>query len=188
MDLETWLSVVAGLPVGLLTSLLLLHGVRPKLRWREEIECRPTTDGQPEDEYAVSFRNAGWRAATDVQVYARMRVRGLRGAKRWLVFEVPTNNRVIPYVEPSKRPFRRERGRRRVLVLQLRDVRQGDLLRLPVEVADGIRSGALAIPHVLALGLESELLLDVICSDALSGARHVSSARPLTAGDIRRAT
>jgi hypothetical protein len=181
---EALIGALVGVPFGLASSAVfwwvMFHGIRPRLRWVDAIEVveRPEVAST---EWAVSFRNVGRRAAIDVHTHARLRLQGLIESrpKRWVVLEVPTNNTVIPRVEP----FRRSKTKS-ILVLVLADISSGSLARLPSGLAERVRSGDLGLRGLMSYGTRADIALAATCSDSFSGARHVSMSRRLTLLDF----
>ena len=179
------LGAFVGLPFGVVASALawwiVFHGFRPKLEWTDAIEAVPRAELPLAVEHAVAFRNVGRRAAVDVHTHARLRIKGLIPDRpsRWVVIEIPTNNLVIPRVDP----FRKAK-RKHILVLLPSGARDADLRRLPDQVGDRVRDGTVGLAELMSLGSDADVTLSAICSDEFSGARHPYLSQRLTLDNI----
>lgn len=176
-------SLMLGIPIGVMCSflawLIVTQGIRPTLRFEKLID--QVTDPRSAPLFSVGFINSGRRDAVDVVTHARLRLRGLVPGRpeRWLVMEVPTNNRSIPVARP-----RRRGGVRHVLVLLPSAIAPADRARLPEQLSVSLDEGSISLLDLMRQASASELTLSAVCSDRFSGARHVFQSRAFRCEDL----
>lgn len=78
------LSTLAGVPFGVAASFaawfIIFRCLVPKIRFSAHINKLPPYDPKVGVRYRIKFKNVGQRAAIDVDVYSRLRVRCLSHA------------------------------------------------------------------------------------------------------------
>jgi hypothetical protein len=187
-------QIIFSVLTGMFAWWVIYHGFRPRIKWEHYVEERSSGYAwHPAPQYSIAFVNSGFRSAVEINTHARLRIRGAVPGKpsRWLVIEVPTNNELIP-ISPSTQRFthwrfwERPQPIRRVIVLHFDELGEGDLRRLPRDLANRVKEGGAGLRDLMALGTESDLTMAAICSDSFSGARRAALSIAFRSINIRQ--
>ena len=183
---EILISNLIGLFIGIVTSFLtwwiLFHGIIPKIRFSEHISKLLSTDEKAGWKYRFKFVNCGRRALLDVQVVARLSIKGLHSPDSWTTITIPLELSHDKKYEIPRVPRNANRVLR-LFVNQVVDLKQSALF--PNDLREKAKNDVLCLEELLALGTESKLLIYVSGYDAFSGARKMFASKGYTVADIR---
>jgi len=100
--MEMILSLIIGIPLGILASLIawwiLFHCIVPRLSFCSDISKTQTEDNNSGYRYRIKMKNKGARDIIDVEFFARFRVQGLRKQtpKNWSNIDLKLSKKRIP--------------------------------------------------------------------------------------------
>ncbi len=187
--MDALLNLALGVIASFLAWWVLFHGIVPKIKFSNGISKLPTgriAENQSGWKYRVKLGNYGRRNAIDVQVRAKLSIKGLnplRSDNLQIVYLPLDGDRsfAIPRIMPQKK------GHARSTVLALEpnladEFRNQDIY--PEDFRDLARAYKLTMEDVLALGAEAKLEMMVFGYDDFSGARKLFWSRAFTSEDI----
>ncbi len=201
MDLANFfLGLAAGIATNLFSWWLLFHGIVPKVRFSEHISKTPYADTGHDKSgyrYRVKFENSGRRAIIDMEVMARLRMKGLDPHKGlWHTFLVPLSPDGniyfrIPRLMPigaifrfgAKRKVHSARPINRFHVNAA--VEHLDRPPYPREIRKKAKQGTLLLEDLLSLGSEATLEVETFGYDEFSGTRKLFVSKQYTLKDIK---
>jgi hypothetical protein len=179
------LGVAASFAAWLVVAAVL----RPRLDWQHDL--RAFAGGDTPWYYAYLRNRRPWKAV-DVNVFVRLRVRGLYEGHedRWATFDLPVDDPHVP-VLPGTLQSGRANTSRLTTVLH-GGARQGfRVLTYRVELPERLRRMLpapvldLELAELLSLGSSAELYFVAIAADGLSGTRGAFTSRRYTKADLR---
>ncbi len=201
MDL---INFFLGLAVGIATNLfswwLLFHGIVPKVRFSQYISKTPYADTGHDKSgyrYRVKFENSGRRAIIDMDVMARLRIKGLDPHKGlWHTFLVPLSPdgniyfripRLMPIGTASRFGTKiRLHSARPINRFHINSAFEHlDRPPYPREIRKKAKQGTLLLEDLLNLGSEATLEVEAFGYDEFSGTRKLFVSKLYTAEDIK---
>jgi len=188
------LEFIAGFLMGVLTNIfswwILSHWVVPRLRFSPAISKtprQPTQDDKSGYKYRIKFENAGRRPIIDVELMARLRIKGLgeHPKTNWQIVYIPLDGSVV-YRIPRIVPVGRGRHTRHILGFYVNSV---DEFRnnpiYPPEIRYKAQERVLLLEDLLTLGTEADLEVEAFGYDEFSGARKLFLPKRYTVHDIK---
>lgn len=133
--------------------------------------AKDETDETPSGwRYRVKMENAGSRDVVDLELFARLRIKGLKPdfPKNWEVLYPQLAYGRVPKFEATRRSKRRLAVRIRVC-----DVDEFSHNILPSAIREKLRRGIATLEDIMSLGSDSTLQVFAFGYDAFSGTRKV---------------
>lgn len=188
------IGLFAGFITGFVSSflvwLLLTRIMVPRIRFSQAISKMPisrTKEDKSGIRYRFKIENAGRRDAIDVEIIARLSVRGRR-SKTWNYLYIPLspdgdNSYRIPRLLPARK---NKAGRRKIMFLYTnsRDTLR-DWSAFPKELRIKSRTKRLLLEELMRAGDKSKIEIHAFAYDAFSGARKLFDSKAYTLDDIR---
>ncbi len=182
--IEIAISILVGIPIGVLTSFIawwiLFHHVVPVIRFSPHISKTETDDNKSGYRYRVKFENSGARNILDVELFARLRVKGFPPyPSNWKVIDIPLSRDRIPRIRPIKKS------------------QSGSIIRLnlskaefnkafyPEDIRQKSEEDSILLEDVMTLGADGTLQIIAFGYDGFSGARKVFESKPYNIDDIK---
>lgn len=190
------LNIILGILIGIFTNFLswwiLFHGITPSLRYSQSISKtsrQPTPNDRTTWTYRVKLENSGRRAIIDLDILARLRLKGLEGYPKGLseIVYIPldSNGNIshkIPYVAPVKK------SRSRPIIIFFENCH--DEFNNPNKYSENIVNKAtdksLLLEDLLRLGDGTTLQIIAFGYDEFSGARKAFTSKQYTHRDVQR--
>lgn len=192
----------AGVVASIFAWFVITLGLRPKLRWRKALVARVFARGaDPAWRYEARVENARWtRAAVDVHVFARLRIKGPNPVYRrnswWLAHNVPTTADRAPVLR--RRPPRllrraRKQARKKfrwakkwiapgkafvvVAMIELDHIPESMLRVLPRELASRCRRRQVFLEDLMDQGSEATVRFVATAIDSWGGSWGLFQSR-----------
>lgn len=189
---EFFFGFILGIATNLLTWWILSHLVVPHIRFSPQISktrANKTQDDRSGYKYRIKIENSGRRAAIDVEIIARLRIKGIGSFPRtnWHIVNIPLNTHGdksyrIPRILPLKRDFAR-RHTLQFLVNEAEEFRTNPIYPEPIRKKAERRT--LLLEDLLTLGNAANLQVLAFAYDEFSGARKLFVSKPYTCNDIK---
>ncbi len=103
--MEIFISLILGIPLGILASLIawwiLFHAVVPKIEFSHDISKSTAIDSKSGYRYRIKFENTGKRDVLDLEIFARYRIQGIKQEtpKNWSIIDLHISKERIPIVK-----------------------------------------------------------------------------------------
>lgn len=187
---EIPISILIGLLTGILTALIawwiLFHCIIPRIHFSSSISKTPTQDDKSGYRYRFKLENAGRRSIIDVELMARLRIKGLLAdyPNNWEVINIPLGANGRRYKIPRILPIRR----RRVRYIMRLYVNRVDEFREPIypeHIRRKAEKQSLLLEDILSLGSQATLQIHAFGYDEFSGARKLFISKFYTIHDIK---
>lgn len=181
------IELLLGIPLGIFASLvawwILFHAIVPHIHFSKHIAKDKTDETQSGWRYRIKMENAGTRDVVDVELFARLRIRGLKPKFpiNWEVLYPKLAYGRIPKLEASRRT-----GRRIAVRIRVCDIDEFSHNLLPAEIRDKVCCGTAILEDLMSLGSDSTLQVFAFGYDAFSGTRKVFESPLYRLTDIRR--
>jgi len=192
MDLtDFFIGIVVGVATNIFSWWILFHGIVPKVRFSPYISKTPFTQTGHDISsyrYRVKYENAGGRAIIDLEVMARLSIKGLGPYETsWHMFLVPLNpDGELSFRTPRLLPKRKNLSTGHINRFHINSaVEHLDRPPYPDNIREKARLGTLQLEDLLNLGSEAFLEVQAFGYDEFSGARKLFISKPYTARDIR---
>ena len=193
MDSEA-ITLVLGFFLGLATNFivwgLLFHYFVPRVRFSPHISKVPnkkTREDKSGFRYRFKIENAGRRDIIDVDLAARLSVKGLRTPSIWSTIYIPLSadgdsSYRIPLLRPAKKG---KIARRKVMFFYTnsRDVLR-DWSIFPEKLRRRSRNRTLLLEDLMKLGSKANPEIHAYCYDSFSGSRKLFISRPYSTDEI----
>jgi hypothetical protein len=189
---EFLFGFVLGIATNLLSWWILSHLIVPRISFSPQISKTRTHKTQGDQsgyKYRVKIENSGRRAAIDVEIIARLRVKGIGGFPKtnWHIVNIPLSTHGdksyrIPRILPVKKGLAR-RHTLRLLINEVEEFRTS--LIYPEAIRKKAEEGTLLLEDLLTLGSAANLQILVFAYDEFSGARKLFVSKRYTCGDIK---
>ncbi|MDB5226899.1 MAG: hypothetical protein JWN78_1092 [Bacteroidota bacterium] len=172
-----------SVPLGAFSSLIawyiLNHLIKPKIKFSDWIS-KLYENNVPF--YRFKFENNGKRNIVEVEITAKLRIKGLRFTNNWEVIYLPLDNNNIPiiYSIKSKNKILREVPRLELSIIEPRYYKF-----LSEVIVKRINSGNITLEELFSLGTHAELILIISGFDEISGARKTFCSEPYTLNRIK---
>jgi hypothetical protein len=168
------LEIITAFMTGFAASYLLWYYLNkikvPVIEFKPSIFKSPTAENLCGWKYRAKFRNEGGRAALDLEIVAKLRIRGLYPSRpeRWHAIYVPIEDPRIPKVDSNRKT-------RKVLSVLLlpNDISESARSILPENLQEKCNLGTLCLEDLLSSGSESKLQIFAFGYDEFSGARKL---------------
>ena len=190
---NTIIGVLVGAVTAIVTNLaswwILFHGIVPNIHFSTSVS-KITTDATEDDRsgyrYRFKLKNMGRRAVVDVEVMARLRIKGLISKGSWHVVYIPLDSDGntswrIPRLSPA---VKRDTG----TILWFWPNSADEFSKRPFyppEVRNKAVEKSLLLEDVLNLGSEATLEVVVFGYDEFSGTGKLFLSKRYTIYDIR---
>lgn len=179
-------ALLVGIPLGVLSSLIawwiLFHAIVPKVRYSNRIAKGDFIYSPSGTRCRIRLENFGRRDILDVELFARLRVRGLRP-------EAPTTWDIvyprIGYAKIPKLPRSGQPGSRLTLTIHPHELDDFSIKLLPDNLQTKVGTKELTLDELMSLGTQSELHVYAFGYDAFSGTRRVFESPPYLLSDIQ---
>lgn len=181
------IGLLVGIPIGIATSLaawyILFHIIAPRVEFLPSVFKAPAPETPSGWKYLVKFRNNGARDALDLELFAKVRIRGFatQRANSWRAIYVSIDDPRIPKV-----PSHRGTARRFVVVADPCAIPDSAKTGLPPELQSQCEDGTLGLEDLLNLGSQATFQVFAFAYDAFSGARKLFESPAYTIDDIVR--
>ena len=168
------IGLLIGIPIGIFTSIaawyVLFHVISPHVEFLPSVFKSHTSENPSGWKYRVKLRNTGNRAIVDMEIVAKVRIRGLSHQRPnfWRAVYVPIDDSRIPKV-----PSHRGTSKRFVIILHLCEINDSARSALPLELQSKCENGELCLEDLLSLGSEAILQVFAFAYDSFSGARRL---------------
>ena len=178
--------LLLGIPIGVVGSLVawwvLFHALVPSVEISSVIAKTPFSQDPSGYRYRIKMMNAGRRAILDVELVARLRIKGLFPSlpSNWEVLYPKCSYEKIPRVEPTARTKLWP-----ALTIRIADFDDYAISLLPPPIQAKIRQRTILLEDLLSLGNKAELQLFVFGYDEFSGSRKLFASRPYSREAVR---
>ena len=180
------LLLLIGIPIGVLGSLLawwiLFHRIVSNIQFSPHISKTRTNDTRSGYRYRVKFENAGRRSILDVEIFAKLRIKGLRDGypTNWETIYIPIRVDRRPLIKPSRTTRLRE-----IVRFYVNDIEAEKLVNFSECVRRRRAEGCLLLEDLLGVGTQSELQIITFGYDEFSGSRKVFPSKKYLLDDIK---
>ncbi len=105
--MEQILSLILGIPLGVLTSLIswwiLFHKIVPKIQFSKNISKTQSVDSKSGFRYRIKLENIGKRDILDVEIFARFKIKGVKPEtpKNWSIIDLHISKNRIPIIKKN---------------------------------------------------------------------------------------
>lgn len=177
LAMELLLSFLLGVAASALFWWVQNHYVVPRVVFSDGISKQRTDDSPSGVRYRIKLVNNGKRRAIDLEVIARLRIKGLRPEfpGNWEVIDLAMYVDRQPFVSPSRNFVAR---------FYPEGTEKFASSLFPQAIIDKKRQRLLTLEDVMQLGNNADLMLVVFCYDEFSGARKMFHTRRFTREDI----
>ena len=180
------IELLSGYLIGVLTSItawyVLYHRIIPSLEFFPEIYKSQTDENQSGYKYRVRFQNNGSREILDLELFAKLRIKGLseRNPSTWRAIYIPIDDPRIPRLTSQK-------GTNKRFAVQLLVLEISDSSRrfLPSSLQEKCQNQELTLEDLMQLGTQSTLEIIGFGYDAFSSARKIFESKIYSIQDIR---
>lgn len=142
----------------------------PKIEFANDISKLPDNEGGASWRYRIKFKNTGSRALVDVQVIARLSIKGLTHPKNWTNITLPVNWSGESKVEVPRLSKKNNR------IIRL-FISHSHVLRksptFPPEIRNKANNEQLLLEDIYLLGADTKLVIWVFGYDEFSGSRKL---------------
>jgi hypothetical protein len=183
---QFFLGIALGISTNLISWWILFHVLKPNVCIAEEIS-KTEIDNEPFNKsgvrYRVKFLNTGARAIIDVQVTAKLRVKGLQPLpKNVQIFNIPLNaDGSLVYTKEIV-------GKSKGFIVRFY-ISSGLVAEyptfLPKEILSKSKQNALCLEDLLTFGTDPYIEIYVFGYDKFSGTRKLFISTPLTLDTIK---
>lgn len=174
--------MLLGVPVGMLSSFAIwwwvTHSMVPIIRFAYSISKRETDEVKSGFRYRCKIKNTGRRAIIDVEIIARLRIKGLRE-------ELPNNSVMIKLDVSSDRiPIIRPNRVKIITILpEMNDKFKHD--PYPEDIQKKANDGIITLDDLLNIGKYSYLIVSVFGYDEYSGTRKLFESKKYRKNDVK---
>jgi len=175
-------ALIVGVLIGIITSFaawwILFRYFTPRLLFSYEISKIAASGTNTNSTYCMKLVNSGRRQIIDLEMVARLRIRGVdsRAPKNWHIVELKINRNKIPKVKPG--------GDATILVYPI-DLVEFQRMIFPDEIQLNAPKPDLSLEDLLGLGTAAELRLMAFGYDGFSGARRYFESHDYNADSIK---
>lgn len=181
------IELLSGCLIGLLTSItvwyVLYHRIIPSMEFFPEIYKSQTDENESGYKYRVRFQNNGSREILDLELFAKLRIKGLSKSNplTWRAIYIPIDDPRIPRLRSQK-------GTDKRFAVQLLVSEISDLSRrcLPSPLQEKCQNQELILEDLMHLGTQSTLEIIGFGYDAFSSARKIFESKTYSIQDIQR--
>lgn len=201
MDLlNFFLGLAAGIATNLFSWWLLFHGIVPKVRFSQHIGKTAYADTGHDKSayrYRVKFENYGRRAIIDLEVMARLRIKGLdlKNKELWHTFLIPLSpDGNIYYRIPRLMPIgTADRMKSKIRLHAARPINRLyinsavehlDRPPYPKDIRKKAKQGILLLEDLLTLGSDATIEVEAFGYDEFSGTRKLFISKLYTIEDV----
>ena len=147
------LDIASGFFVGVLTSILtwyvLSHWIVPSLEFFPHVYRSKTRENPSGCKYRVRFKNTGRRRILDLELFAKLRIRGLStaGSTTWRAIYIPIDDARLPIVQS-------QRGTNKRIAVQLCVTEIDEVSRpaFPPEIQEKFQDRTVRLEDLMDLG------------------------------------
>jgi len=187
---EFLFGFVLGIATNLLSWWILSHVVVPQISFSPQISktcAHKTPCDQSGYKYRVKLENSGRRAAIDVEIAARLRVKGMGAFAKtnWLIVNIPLSTHGNSYRIPRILPVKESLARRHTLRLLINEAEEFRSPTYPEAIRKKAEERTLLLEDLLTLGSAATLQIVVFAYDEFSGARKLFVSKEYTCSDIK---
>ena len=186
-------DIMIGLVLGLLTSFvswaILFHYLVPKIGFScslAKVRRRKTQNDKAPYRYKFKIENSGRRNIIDIELTARLSVKGLKSPTKWNRLYIPLESGTASHRIPQLLPATKGKSGRRPEIFLTPN--SSDWLRewtvFPEEIPRKAADKSLLVEDLLKLGKEAKLEIQAYCYDSFSGSRKLYVSPPYTADAI----
>lgn len=185
---EILISILIGLFIGILTNLIawwiLFHHIVPKIYFSHSISKIPTQEDKSGYKYRFKIQNLGKRPIIDVELIARIRLKGAGDFPRNIrIVDIPLSKKAISHRIPI---IMSGDDTGKILKLFVNEVDEfRDLARYPDYIKIKSNEKILLLEDVLSIGSEATLQIFAFGYDEFSGSRKVFISKFYTVDDIK---
>lgn len=175
-------ALIVGVLIGIATSFMawwvLFRRFTPRLLFSYDISKIPAPGTNANSTYCIKFVNSGRGQIIDLEMVARLRIRGVdsRAPKNWHIVELNISRNKIPKVKPG--------GDATILVYPL-DLVEFQRMIFPDEIQLDSPKSDLSLEGLLGLGTAAELRLMAFGYDGFSGARRYFESHDYNTDSIK---
>jgi hypothetical protein len=175
-------SLAVGILIGILASMaawwILFHHFGPKIAFSHDISSVAGIGADSKPTYCVKIVNSGRRQIIDLEVIARIRIRGVdsRAPRSWHIIELSLSKSQIPRFKPG--------GDSTILVYPV-DIGEFKKAIYPDQVGVGAHRREFDLGDLFRLGTAAELRVMIFGYDGFSGARKFFESHDYTADSVK---
>ena len=188
-------EILVGIVIGIATNLaawwFLFHLIVPKLTFSVSISKIPAPKNENERsgfKYRIKIQNSGKRGVIDVDVMARLRIRGISNISKtnWHVINMPISSEGKVYKIPRILSIKNKSAHTHTLKLLINNVPeiQHNLI-YPKKIRDKAKKHTLVLEDLLSLGTESNIQIIAFGYDEFSGTRKIFVSKRYILNDIK---
>lgn len=176
------IDLLWGIAIGIATNLLswwiLFHLIVPNLRFSQDISKTTTAkikDDKSGYKYRVKIENSGKRTIIDVELLARLRIKGISKYKtNWHIINIPLSSEGKGYKIPRLLPIKKKLARRHTIRLLINNVNEFKTsLSYPKDFREKAKKEILCLEDLLELGSKASLQIVAFGYDEFSGTKKL---------------
>ncbi|NTU49889.1 MAG: hypothetical protein HGA87_03200 [Desulfobulbaceae bacterium] len=179
------IELLLGIPIGIATSLvawyILFHVIAPTVEFFPSVFKSRTRKSRCGWNYRVKFRNTGTRDIVDLELVAKVRIRGLSQQRPsfWNAIYLPVDDSRIPKVRSH-----RGTSKRFVILVHPSEISDSAKSALPTELQSKCENGTLSLEDLLNLGSQATFQVFAFAYDSFSGSRRLFESPTFSIKDI----
>ena len=182
-------SILIGLFIGIATNLtawwILFHYIVPEIRFSPLLSKIPTNENNSGYKYRFKLQNVGKRSIIDVEIFARVNIKGLGDFPRNIrIVDIPISNKLrthrIPIIPPISENFTGK-----ILQIFPNEVDEfKELSRYPEHIRIKANEEKLLLEDVMSMGTETTLQIMAFGYDEFSGTKRFFISKEYTDRDV----
>jgi len=180
------MAFLIGLITGLIASFIvwyvLYHCIVFSLEFFPKIYKSKTDEIQSGYKYRIRLRNNGRREILDLELFAKLRIRGLSRHKPsiWRAIYIPIDDPRIPRLTCQKGTRKRF-----AVLLLISEISDSARRCLTLQLQEKCKNRELTLEELMQLGMQSTLEIIGFGYDSFSGARKIFESKTYTIQDIQ---
>jgi hypothetical protein len=179
--MELAIGFLLGTIASMLAWYILFHKIVPKIEFFPNIYREKTAENPSGYRYLFRLKNIGKRDIIDVELIAKLRIRGIYEHKKysWKAIYIPLDDNRIPKIKSQKRNHKR-------IAVQICPTEIKDIAKrsIPDEFKLKLEQETLLLEDLFKLGDESEFQIFGFGYDSLSGSRKEFESKVFNMKDI----
>ncbi|MBM3237029.1 hypothetical protein FJZ31_12125 [Candidatus Poribacteria bacterium] len=178
--IEITLGFILGIIASFFAWLIVSRFIIPSLIFFPNIYKEISDENPSGYRYLIRFKNKGSRNIIDLELIAKLRIKGLYEHKKsaWKAIYIPIDDNRIPTIGIQKK------YKRTVVQLCISKITDEAKASLPENLQIKVETGKITLEELLNLGVETNLQLFIFGYDSFSGSRKLFESKLFTVNDI----